>query len=189
MPSEELILVGLELAAEAGEAIEGEEEETVNPVLPEVHEILWPAIFFILLWILMKYVLLPPIRRVTDARSAKLAEDADAADSAKAELVRLEQEYREALAKARVTADAMVATAREEAEAYRRDQVHTVDAEITAQRLALDAEIQRAREVALSSLRPQVTAMAVGAASRVLDRQLDEAAQVATVEQTLADRS
>ncbi|MEQ8717091.1 MAG: F0F1 ATP synthase subunit B [Acidimicrobiales bacterium] len=191
MSAEELITLDLdldlELAVEAG--TEAESEETVNPVIPEIHEIIWPAIFFIVLWILMRHVLLGPLLRVREARAAKLAEDADAADTARAELVRVEQEYREALAKARQSADEMVATAREEAEAYRREQVHAVEAEITRQRLALDEEIHSARDTALASLRPQVTTLAVGAAARVLDRPLDEATYAAIVEQTLADRS
>lgn len=190
MSSEELILTGLdlELAVEEGEEVEGE-EETVNPVIPEIHEILWPGIFFILLWILMRHVLMAPLLRVREARAAKLAEDADAADAARAELVRVEQEYRDALAEARLAADEMVATAREEAETYRREQVRTVEAEITQQRLALDAQIRAARDSALASLRPQVTTLAVGAASRVLDRQLDESAHAAVVERTLANGS
>lgn len=188
MSSDEMTIVGLELAVEEGEAVEGEEdEEDINPVLPEIHEILWPAIFFVLLWVLMKYVLLPPIHRITEARRAKEAGDRDAADAARTELGRLETEYREAMARARASADEMVAAARDEAEAYRREQIHAAEAEITARRLALDEEIQRARAAALESLRPQVTTMAVGAASRILDRPLDEAAQVAIVDRTLGD--
>ena len=57
----------LSLAAEGGE----EAAETVNPVLPTGPELFWGALFFAALWILMRYVLLPPVRAVKTAGRKK----------------------------------------------------------------------------------------------------------------------
>ena len=61
--------------AEEGEEEHGEEtheeEEVPNPVLPTGNEIIWAAVFFFALWVLMRYVLLPPIQRITTRRGSR----------------------------------------------------------------------------------------------------------------------
>ena len=80
MPELHLLALGDELGfvpAAEEEELEGEVEEESdppNPVLPEANEILWASIFFVALWMLMRYTLYPRVRQTMDARAAKLAE-------------------------------------------------------------------------------------------------------------------
>ena len=60
------------LAAEGG--------ETINPVVPdEIGEIVWGAIGFFGLWILMRYVCLPPLLRIRAQREQQIQADREAA--------------------------------------------------------------------------------------------------------------
>ena len=150
----------LALAAEAGE-----ESDPPNPVIPEVNEIIWAAIFFFALWALMKWVLLPPILRAIENRAETIQGDRDAADEAAAALGEARREHEAALAEARAEANQILADARAAADERRAAMQAEADAEIAELRRAAQAEIDQARAEALTSLRGDVSSLAVGAAS------------------------
>lgn len=188
MPELHLLALGDELGfvpAEDAEELEGEVEEEgepPNPVLPEIHEILWPAIFFVALWMLMKYKLYPKVRSTMDARAAKLADDRDATDTAGAQLGSVQADYDQALAAARADAAGVVDAARARAEEYRSSIVAAADAEIAEMKAAAAVDVETARVEALDSLRSDVRTLAVGAASQVLGTRLDEGSQSAAID-------
>ena len=188
MPELHLLALGDELGfvpAEDAEELEGEVEEESdppNPVLPEANEILWAAIFFVALWMLMKYTLYPKVKKTMDARAAKLNEDHDATDTAAAQLGSVQADYDRALASARADASGVIDEARARAEEYRSSVVGDVETEIAEMKAAAAADIEAARVAALDSLRPDVRTLAVGAASQVLGTRLDEGAQSAAVD-------
>jgi F-type H+-transporting ATPase subunit b len=173
--------MNLLLAVEAAE----EAEEVTNPILPTTNEIVWGAIFFALLFVLVKYVLLPPVRRTLDARSEKIRGDREAAQAARAGAGAVVTDYDDQLAGARAEAAAIVDGARAEAEQERQRILSAVEAEVSVQREAAMAEIAAAKADAMSRLRPQVTQLAVGAASRVIDRPLDPQNQVPVIDRYL----
>ena len=88
-----------------------EAEDPPNPVIPEMNEIVWAAIFFVALWALMKYVLLPPIVRAMEGRNATIDGDRDAADAATAALGSTRRDYEASLAEARAEANEIIAAA------------------------------------------------------------------------------
>ena len=171
----------LALAAEAGE-----ESDPPNPVIPEVNEIIWAAIFFFALWALMKWVLLPPILRAIENRADTIQSDRDAADEAAAALGEARREHEAALAEARAEANQILADARAAADERRAAMQAEADAEIAELRRAAQAEIDQARAEALTSLRGDVSSLAVGAASAVLGRDLDAVGQQSVIDQALA---
>lgn len=148
-------------------------EDVVNPVIPNVYDMLWAAIFFGLLWALMKFVLLPPIIKDRDERNAKAAAAREAASGADAGLNAIRAEHEEKLAGARAEAGRIVDAARAEVEADRQAAVAAAEADVAQQRAAANAEIESARASALAGARGDVGSLAVGAASAVLGRDLD----------------
>ena len=128
------------------EAVEGEaKEEVANPILPTGNELIFGAAFFLVLWALMKFVLLPPVMKVMDDRDAKVRGDLDTADGARAQRETLVAEYEAALAAARAAATAEVNEAKAVAMAQLRGQVAgiaTAAAEAVVQR-PLDAGAQQ----------------------------------------------
>ncbi|MHB1139677.1 MAG: hypothetical protein ACYC2O_12035, partial [Microthrixaceae bacterium] len=66
------------LAAEAAE-----KAESINPVVPdELGEIFWGAVSFFGLWILLRYVCLPPLMKIREERLQKVQADNEAAVAA-----------------------------------------------------------------------------------------------------------
>ena len=183
-----LVKLGILLAeggAVAGEAVE---EDKINPVLPEWHEVVWATIFFLALLALMRYVLLPPLRRLIDEREAKVRGDLASAEMSKDELVQTRAAYDAALAGARGEAGGVIETARQEADARRAELLAEAERDISGWRAAAQEEINEARARALTGLRSDVVDLSVEAASKVLASPLDRAASLPIVERVL-DRS
>lgn len=167
-----------ETDAEHSEEVEHSEgaehsEETINPVIPNVYDIVWAAIFFSILWALMKFVLLPPIIKDRDERNAKAAAAREAASGTEANLAAIRAEHDAKLGTSRAEASGIIDAARAEVDADRQAQVAAVEAEIAQQRASASAEIETARAQALAGARGDVGSLAVGAASAVLGRDLD----------------
>ena len=162
-----------------------EEGDPPNPVIPELNEIVWAAIFFFALWALMKWVLLPPILRGLENRAETIQGDRDAADAAAAELGVARRDHEASLAGARAEATQILAEARAAADERRGVLQAEADAEIAELRRTAQAEIDQARAEALTSMRGDIAELAVGAASAVLARELDAAGQQSVIDQAL----
>lgn len=167
------------LAAEEGE------EGATNPILPEVNELFWGAISFAVLYFLIRYVLLPPVQRVMNDRAATIQADRDAADAARAKAGSASAELDDQLADVRAEAAGVIEEARAEAEAERQRLVARAEREVSAMKEIAETEIARDREEAMSALRPQVAQLAVGAASKVMNRQIDAGAAQPVIERAL----
>ena len=185
----ELLILGADAEEEEHEADEGhaevEAEAPPNPVIPEVNEILWAAVFFFLLWAMMKYVLLPPIVRGMKNRADTIQSGKDAADAATAALGVAKRDHEATLAEARAEAGTILAGARAAADERRSVLQADADAEIADLRRDAQAEIDQARADALTGMRGDVSTLAVGAASIVLGRDLDTAANQPAIDQAL----
>lgn len=178
-----------ELAADApanGETVEA--EDPPNPVLPAVNEIFWSAVFFLLLWMLMKYVLLPPVRKLQAQRAQKLQDDRDAAQQAEEDLAKAQSDYDAALQAAREEASLLLDEARARASDRRAELVGAAVADVSASRAAATQEMSAARSEAVGNLRSQIRELAVDAASNVLgSRPSDTAAADRTIDELLEE--
>ncbi len=162
-------LVGLMLFAEEA----AEDEGTFNPILPTLPEMIWSGLAFFGLWALMKFVLLPPIMEGRDQRRAKVAAGLDSVSGSQSELAQIRAAHDERLNTARAEAARITDAARAEAEAQRAQAVAAVDEQIAKLRNGTQAEIDTARAGALAGARGPVSALAVGAASKVIGCDLD----------------
>lgn len=172
----------LALAAEVEEA-----GDPPNPVIPVENEIVWAAIFFVALWALMKFVLLPPIQRAMENRTETIQSGKDAADAAGAALGAARRDHDATLAEARAEANSILAGARAAADERRAALQAEADAEIAELRRSAQAEIDQARAEALAGMRGDVSSLAVGAAQIVLGRDLDAGSQQSVIDQSLSD--
>ena len=156
-----------------------------NPILPTVNEMFWAAIFFIALWILMKYVLLPRITSVMDARTEKIRADQAAAEAAETERTTKLEQYEAALAGARSEAVGVLEAARSEGDAVRREQIAAAEADVAATTAAAAADVAAAKDRARQELSGSITDIAVGAAEAVVQKTIDRSAQTQLVEDYL----
>ncbi len=183
-----LYLQGEEFAVDEDESHEGEDgysnepDEVVNPILPEMNEILWAVLFFGALFFAMRFVLVPPIQAAMAQRNEQIRSAKAAADSVESDMGTAKADYDARISAARDEANALLESARADAEAHRSGLQAEADAEIADLRAAADAEIEAARAQALVSVRGDVSQMAVGAASTVIGKQLDVGSQQAVLD-------
>ena len=167
------------LAAEAAEA-----QKTINPVVPdELGEIFWGAVGFFSLWILLRYVCLPPLMKAREQRAHQMLADQEAASAAETQAEQVRRDYEATLAEARAEANRIVEAARVAAEERRSEAVRAVETELAEQRQAAMAELDAARAVALGQLKGDVAQLAVSAASKVVQADLDLAGNQATIDE------
>jgi F-type H+-transporting ATPase subunit b len=166
-------------------AAEEAEEKAKNPIIPTGKEMLWAFVFFMLLFLLLRFVLVPPLQRLMRERDDKIRADLEGAEQAKDDVARLRVDYDAALATARAEADEVIGAARAEADARRAQLQATADAEIAQLRAAAQAEIIGARERALTAVRGEVGEMAVTAASAVIGAPVDPARAASAVDRAL----
>src|ERR671937_436970 len=140
--------------------------------------------FVVLLYVLQR-VLWGPITRTLAGRAEKIREGLTAAEAARAERQRIREEAEAILSKARFDAQAIADRATKTAEQAAADIVGEAKAEASrlVQRARADAE--QAQRQALAELRAQVADLAVLAASRILDEEIDPARHRRLVESTL----
>ena len=157
--------------------------KTINPVVPDdVGEIFWSVISFFGLWIILRYVCLPPLLRVREERAAKALADREAASAAETQTEQVRRDYDTTLSEARAQAGRIVEDARATSDARRAEAVRQAEAEVASIKQAEIASIDAARAEALTSIRSDVSELAVSAASVVVGSDLDRAANQATID-------
>lgn len=180
------ILVLANEAANTVDSLMGQDVEAVkevkNPILPTINEMFWAAIFFVILWILMKYVLLPRITKVMDGRADRIRDDLAAAEAAESARTEKLEQYEAGLAGARAEAVSIIEAARSEADAQRRTQISAAEADVAAVKAEAAAEVADAKARARAELTGSITDIAVGAASAVVGTSIDRSAQAGVVE-------
>jgi F-type H+-transporting ATPase subunit b len=172
----------------AGEGLNEHTAETAqpdNPVLPTVNELAWSAAMFVLLWALLKFWLLKPIQRTMAQRAEKIRGDVEAAEAARTQASGALTEYEASLASARVEASRIIDEARTQADEERKRLMAAAEAEVAELRAAANAEVSAAKSEALTSMRSDVTTIAVQAAEIVVQKRLDAGAQRAIVDEFL----
>ena len=166
------------LAAEVAETT-----ETINPVVPDdLGEIFWGALSFFTLWILLRYVCLPPLMKIREQRAQQMLADQEAASASETQAEQVRRDYDATLAEARAEANAIVEAARVAAEERRSVAVRELETELAEQRQQAMTELDAARAAALGQLKGDVAQLAVSAASKVVKADLDLAGNQATVD-------
>jgi len=154
----------------------------VNPVAIAVH-----IVNFLILLFLLQRFLYKPVLTMLDQRSTAIRESVEAAERARQESARADQERIEALREARRQAEEIVTRATQEADRIRAERL--TQAQEEAQRIISRAEQEATaeRQQAMAELRAQVADLAVMAAGRVIGRSLDPQGHRELVEEFLAD--
>ena len=166
----------------AQEAPHAEEKATTNPILPAMNEIIWGALSFGILFILIAKFAFPAVKKGIDARADKIRSSLDEAEETRDEANTILEDYRRQLADAKNESARIIEEARQSADAMKRDLQAQAEADIAAQRQKASADIEAAKVQALADLRGEVASIAIGAAERVVEANLDAATNTALVE-------
>ncbi len=157
-------------------------QEAPSPILPATDELVWGSISFLLLVILMRKFAYPAIKKGMEARSERIRADLDAAENAKSEAVGVLDGYKAQLADAKAEAGRIIEEARQAADALKKDQEARLQTELADMRARAAADIEAAKAQATADLRGELATLAVGAASAVVNKNLDPAAQTQLIE-------
>ncbi|MFT4306631.1 MAG: F0F1 ATP synthase subunit B [Microbacterium sp.] len=169
-------------------AAEESSESTPNPLLPEVYDLVWSAVCFVIILFVFWRVVLPRMQKLLDARAAAIEGNIEKADQAQRQAEAALEQYTAQLAEARVQAGEIREAAREDGKkivAEAKDAAVAEAARVTAQ---AHAQIEAERQSALVSLRAEVGSLALDLAGGVIGEKLrDDAAAQGVVDRFLAD--
>ncbi len=166
-----------------------EAEAVNNPILPDPSEMFWGGLMFALFYVLMRYVLLPPVQRTMEERDEAIRADWDAAKDAEARIANAGAEAADALAPTKAEASELIEAARTEAEAERAQIIGAAQAEIDAMRQMASSQIEAARAEAMGGVGAQVAELTAAATTKVIDRPVDAATAQGVVNRIMSERS
>ncbi len=154
-------------------------DETPTPSILQVEPglAIWTLITFgLVLFILWRYAW-PAITEAMETRETKIKESMERAEKALAEAKQIQSDNQIARREAEQEAQRILREARDGAEKLRAEELEKTKASIKhAQELA-QAEIEREKQSALEQLRTEVTDLAIQAASKILQENMDDARQ------------
>lgn len=163
-------------------------EGTPNPVLPEPYDLIWSALWFIVILIVVWKVALPRFTKMLDERSAAIEGNIAKADEAQKQAEAALEEYTRQLAEARTEAGEIREAAREDGKKIVAEAKETATAEAARITSTAHAQIEAERQSAFVSLRSEVGGLALDLAGGVVGETLsDDARATAVVDRFLAD--
>ena len=156
--------------------------EAPNVLLPEINEVIWGGIGFIVVLLFMMKFGFPAAKKAMTERTAKIQADLDAAEQAKADAEAVRADYESKVADAKAEAARIIEEARQSADQLRADQQARLNEELAVARSQAQADIDAAKAQAMNELRGEVATIAIGAAESVVGANLDRDAQTRLIE-------
>jgi F-type H+-transporting ATPase subunit b len=153
-----------------------------------VSQVVWGAIIFVVLYVMLSRTGLPLVASVLDERAARISKDLDEARAAKAGADEGMAEADRATAKARTEAQAAINAALEEAKQAASVQSEALNARLEKQLQDSEAQIAGARASAMSALREVATDTAATVVTRLTGMSPDPARLDGAVGSALAAR-
>jgi F-type H+-transporting ATPase subunit b len=170
----------------AAPALAQEEAPKADLLSPSYGLMFWTLIIFVVLAIVLTKFAFGPITRSVEAREKALEDAISAAQRDREEAARLLAEHRAALDASRGEAQKLIADARVAAERVRAELVEQAHAEQTNMLARARQDIEAEKSRAILQLRREAVDLAIAGASKVIDKNLDQASNRQLVESFLA---
>ena len=155
---------------------EAEEHGPASPFEPEFGLIFWTWLIFIALFFVLKKYAWPAIVAATEERERKIAHQLEEAERMNAESQAALDEHKRLLAGAKEDARALIGEAKTVAEKEREGLLAKTRQEQEQILERAKREIEAEREKAIAELRREAVDLSLAAASRLIDANLDDAA-------------
>jgi F-type H+-transporting ATPase subunit b len=167
-------------------ALAQEEAPKADLLSPNYGLMAWTLIIFVILAIILSKFAFGPITAAVRARELALEEAIDSAKRDREEAAKLLAEHRAALDASRAEAQKIIVDARAAAERVRAELVEQAHAEQANMLVRARQEIESEKSKAIAQLRREAVDLAIAGAGKVIDRNLDQAANRQLVENFLA---
>lgn len=153
---------------ENGEHTEYDPANDLNPIAPEMKEMVWGFGAFVVLALAMRFWLFPKVRKGMQQRYDSIQADKQSADTLTASARADVAEYEARLTSVRAEAQQKVEAARVTLEAERTTRLAEVGAGIGERRSAAAAEVEAARAAAMGDVESAVAEVVGSAASMAI---------------------
>jgi F-type H+-transporting ATPase subunit b len=168
-------------------AAENDEPSGLELILPDPVELLWGAISFTLVALVLIKVAWPRIREAVERREREIHGSLEEAEAAKAEAQQRKEEYEKQIADARGEANRIIEDARRQAEEVRKDLVAKAEKEAEGIVARAQEQIAAERDRAVQDLQGEIAEMSITLAEKVVGRSLDGEAQKELVDSYIKD--
>lgn len=154
----------------------------VNPGL-----IIWTAVIFVLLLLILRKIAWKPILNALDERESFIKDSLEKAEKAKEEAEKILEENKKNLANAEAEGQKVIIHSRKYAEEL-REQI-LADSRQEAKKILQDAQadIERKNQEAFDKLKGQVAEISIAAAEKILKENLDKDKQASLVNRFIDD--
>ena len=159
-----------------------EDVKAKNPISPELKEVVWGAIAFVLVFAVLAWKAWPAIKKALADREARIRADLESAESAKTEAETSLAQYQQQLAEARTEAGKIIEEARLSADQVRKDLIARAETDAAELRQRAQEDIRLATERAMADLQGRVAELSIELAEKVVERNLDRDTQIALIE-------
>lgn len=130
------------------------------------------VVFAIVAWLLRKYAW-GPVMDALQKREKTIEESISRAEKALAEARQISEDNEKTQREAELEAQRVMREARDAAEALRSEEINRTRVQIRQMQESAQAEIEREKEAALNELRAEVAKLAIDAAGKLLEENLD----------------
>jgi F-type H+-transporting ATPase subunit b len=163
------------------------EPSGLDLILPAAEELLWGAVAFIIVFLVLRKFAFPALRKAVEKREQEIQTRLEDAEKAKQEAQQEKDQYEKQIADAKGEANRIVEEARQSAEQVRKDLVAKAEREaeqiVERAQEQLVTEQQRARQ----ELQTELAAMSIELAERVVGKSLDGPTQRELVDAYIKD--
>jgi F-type H+-transporting ATPase subunit b len=150
---------------------------------------IWTLVAFVLLLALLAKFAFKPIAEALDRRGETIKKSIEEAEKQRAEAKKLMEDYQKQLAEARSEANKIVEEARGLGENVRKEVVEKANTEASALLQRSQEELQRQKEKGIQELKDTVASLSVQIASKIIEKEVNEATHHQLVEDLIQDLS
>lgn len=151
-------------------------------------QLIWLAISFIALYLIMARIALPQVGQVLEERQARISESLEKAEAFRKDAEEVERQYEESMASTRNEAHALLRQVHDESAALAAEKQQVLMSELNQTIAKSEGEILSARDSALSNLRDMSAEVAQDIARQLAGVDVAEDQAKAAVDTALKER-
>ena len=148
---------------------------------------IWTLVTFVVLLVLLAKFAFKPIAQALDRRGQTIKQALDDAEKSRADAKKLMEDYQKQIAEARTEAGKVIEEARQLGERVRKEVVEKANAEASAVAQRAQEEIVRQKEKGIQELKDTVANLSVQIASKVLEKEVNEATHRQLIDNLIKD--
>jgi F-type H+-transporting ATPase subunit b len=148
---------------------------------------IWTFVAFMVLLVLLAKFAFKPIAEALDRRGETIKKSIEEAEKQRADAKKLMEDYQKQVAEARAEANKIIEEARGLGETVRKEVVEKANTEASAAVQRAQEEIQRQKEKGIQEMKDTVASLSVQIASRVIEKEVNEATHRQLIENLIKD--